>query len=80
MRALEQWQRLIRPTLSYQDVGPVVVRVGRASGVTDATQRLGSTGEHGERIGPAALDRWLHGQVVQCVRLPSKVAKLLEDA
>ena len=41
--------------VAVQDIGLVIVRVGRVRCVADPAKRLGRAGEHRERIGPSAL-------------------------
>ena len=79
-RVLEQWQRLFRPALPYQDFGSVVVSVRGIGGVADPAKRFGRTGEHKQRIRPVAFGRSPQCHVVQHVGLPGEVPKLLEDA
>jgi hypothetical protein len=45
-RILKQCQRLVRPALPYQDIGPVIVRVGRIRSIADPAKRLSRLGEH----------------------------------
>ena len=79
-RVLEQWQRLVRPALPYQDLGPVVVSVRSIGGVAEPAKRFGRAREHKQSIRPAAFGRSLQGHVVQHMGLLGEVPKLLEDA
>ena len=79
-RVLEQWQRLVRPALPYQDLGPVVVSVRSIGGVAKPAKRFGRAREHKQSIRPTAFGRSLQCQVVQHMGLLGEIAKLLEDA
>ena len=80
-RVLEQWQRLVRPALPYQDIGPVVVCVGGVGrrhrpgeNVSAAWANIGSASGQRPSIDPT------YGQVVQHMGLLGEVPQLLEDA
>ena len=49
-RVLEQWQRLVRPALPYQDLGAVVVRARSIWGVAEPAIRVGRAREHKQGV------------------------------